>query len=106
MAQFIAPAIQGSWVEGEDRLLQRDSFLDMMRDGDMVEMDVGESLGWVRYGRHRRRHAAFLRLGKVTRLDAPAFIFDKSNVATAGKPATFNDGYGDAHIAASRSSGA
>ena len=35
----------------------------------------------------------------MTKLNTPAYIFDKSNVATAGKPATFNDGYGDAHIA-------
>ena len=29
----------------------------------------------------------------------PGYLGLGSNVASAGKPATFNDGYGDAHIA-------
>jgi ribose transport system substrate-binding protein len=38
-------------------------------------------------------------LAPVTNLNTPAYIFTKDNVATAGKPATFNDGYGDSHVA-------
>ena len=70
----------------------------MMRDGDMVEMDVGESLGWVGMAGIDADMRLLCGQKPVDHLNTPAFIFDKSNVATAGKPATFNDGYGDAHI--------
>ncbi len=38
-------------------------------------------------------------LDPVTKLNTPAYIFSDENVATAGNPATFNDGYGDVHRA-------
>ena len=37
-------------------------------------------------------------LAKVQKLNTPAYIFTDENVATAGTPATYNDGYGDVHI--------
>ena len=67
----------------------------MMRDGDIVEMDVGESLGWVGMAGIDADMRLLCGLKPVTELNTPAFIFDKSNVATAGKPATFDSGYGE-----------
>ena len=32
------------------------------------------------------------------KLNVPLLIFDKTNVATAGIPANFDDGYGDQHL--------
>ena len=100
MAQFVVPAIQGAGSKAKIVSYNGTPFvLDMMRDGDVVEMDVGESLGWVGMAGIDADMRLLCGKGKVTRLNTPAYIFDKANVATAGKPATFNDGYGDAHIA-------
>jgi ribose transport system substrate-binding protein len=100
MAQFAAPAIVATNSKAKIASYNGTPFvLDMIRDGDIVEMDVGESLGWVGMGGIDADMRLLCGLKPVTQLNTPAFIFDKSNVATAGKPATFNDGYGDAHIA-------
>jgi ribose transport system substrate-binding protein len=34
----------------------------------------------------------------VAKLNVPLLVFDKDNIKTAGVPANFNDGYGDAHL--------
>ena len=57
----------------------------MMRDGDIVEMDVGESLGWVGMAGIDADMRLLCGKGTVTKLNTPAYIFDKSNVATAGQ---------------------
>jgi ribose transport system substrate-binding protein len=99
-SQFAAPAIVATGSKAKIVSYNGTPFvLDMMREGDMVEMEVGESLGWVGMAGIDADMRILCGLPKVERLNTPAFIFDKSNVATAGKPATFNDGYGDAHIA-------
>jgi ribose transport system substrate-binding protein len=100
MSQFIVPAIQAAGSKAKIVSYNGTPFvLDMLRDGDIVEMEVGESLGWVGMAGIDADMRVLCDKGKVTKLNTPAYIFDKSNVATAGKPATFNDGYGDAHIA-------
>ena len=100
MSQFIVPAIGAANSKAKIVSYNGTPFvLDMMRDGDIVEMEVGESLGWVGMAGIDADMRLLCGKGKVTKLNTPAYIFDKSNVATAGKPATFNDGYGDAHVA-------
>ncbi len=48
MSQFIVPAIQAASSKAKIVSYNGTPFvLDMMRDGDIVEMNVGESLGWV-----------------------------------------------------------
>lgn len=100
MSQFIVPAIQ---IAGSDaRIVSYNGtpfVLDMLRDGDIVEMIVGESLGWVGYAGVDVNMRALCGLPRVNVLNTPAYIFTKENVRTAGVPATFNDGYGDSHIA-------
>jgi ribose transport system substrate-binding protein len=99
MSQFAAPAIVATGSKAKIASYNGTPFvLDMMRDGDIVEMDVGESLGWVGMAGIDANMRLLCGLKPVTELNTPAYIFDKANVATAGKPATFNDGYGDAHI--------
>ena len=99
MSQYAAPAIVATGSKAKIASYNGTPFvLDMMRDGDIVEMNVGESLGWVGMAGIDADMRLLCGQKPVTELNTPAFIFDKSNVATAGKPATFNDGYGDAHI--------
>ncbi|MEO0914584.1 MAG: sugar ABC transporter substrate-binding protein, partial [Pseudomonadota bacterium] len=103
MSQFIVPAIQ---IAGSDAKIVSYNgtpfVLDMMRDGDIVEMNVGESLGWVGMAGTDANMRLLCGHGEVDRLNTPAFIFTDENVETAGIPATFNDGYGDVHIAGFR----
>ena len=72
--------------------------LDMMRDGDIIEMVVGESLGWVGMAGVDANMRVLCGLPPVTVLNTPAYIFTDENVATAGMPANYNDGYGDTFI--------
>jgi ribose transport system substrate-binding protein len=37
-------------------------------------------------------------LPSAAKMNVPLLIFDERNVETAGVPANFNDGYGDAHL--------
>ena len=99
MSQYAAPAIVATGSKAKIVSYNGTPFvLDMMRDGDIVEMNVGESLGWVGMAGIDADMRLLCAQKPVTELNTPAYIFDKANVATAGKPATFNDGYGDAHI--------
>ncbi|MEM7566764.1 MAG: sugar ABC transporter substrate-binding protein, partial [Pseudomonadota bacterium] len=101
MSQFIVPAIQIAGSSAKIASYNGTPFvLDMMRDGDIVEMNVGESLGWVGMAGTDANMRLLCGLDPVTKLNTPAFIFTDANVETAGIPATFNDGYGDVHIKA------
>ncbi|MCY4304872.1 MAG: sugar ABC transporter substrate-binding protein [Aestuariivita sp.] len=99
MSQFIVPAIQIAGSNAKIVSYNGTPFvLDLMRDSDIVEMNVGESLGWVGMAGTDANMRLLCGHGKVNKLNTPAFIFTDENVATAGIPATFNDGYGDVHI--------
>ncbi|MHB1104373.1 MAG: sugar ABC transporter substrate-binding protein [Devosia sp.] len=98
MSQFIAPAIQIAGSSAKIVSYNGTPFvLDMIRDGDIVEMNVGESLGWVGMAGTDADMRLLCGLDPVTKLNTPAFIFSDENIETAGNPATFNDGYGDVH---------
>jgi ribose transport system substrate-binding protein len=99
MAQFVVPAIQIAGSTAKMVSYNGTPFvLDMLRDGDVVEMVVGESLGWVGMAGVDANMRVLCGLPAVTQLNTPAYIFTDANVATAGTPATYNDGYGDSHI--------
>lgn len=100
MSGFIVPAIQIAGSSAKIVSYNGTPFvLDMMREGDIVEMNVGESLGWVGMAGTDANMRLLCGLEPVTTLNTPAFIFTDENVETAGNPATFNDGYGDVHTA-------
>ena len=103
MSQFAAPGIQ---IAGSDAKIVSYNgtpfVLDMMREGDVVEMLVGESLGWVGMAGADADMRLLCGLEPVTTLNTPAYVFTDDNVESAGVPATFNDGYGDVHVAAFR----
>lgn len=100
MSQFVLPALD---LAGRSDV-KIASFngtpfvLDMVRDGK-VEMDIGESVGWI--GRAALDYDMRLLCGIEADpvLNVPLHIFDASNVESAGVPATYDSGYGDAHVA-------
>ena len=100
MSQFVLPALA---ITGKTDLpiatFNGTPFvIDMVQRGE-VEMNIGESLGWIA----RSTLDAYMRdmCGlEVTQeeLYVPFYIFDASNAETAGVPADFDQGYGDAHV--------
>lgn len=101
MSQFVVPALRLTNRVGAVKIASYNGtpfVLDMVRTGE-VDMDVGESLGWVGYAGLDVDMRALCGLAPVDVLNTPLYIFDASNVKTAGVPATFDDGYGNSHIA-------
>lgn len=100
MSQFVTPAIT---ITGKRDTVKVATFngtpfvLDAVRRGD-VEMDIGKSIGWV----GRTILDAYMRklcgMPTYTELYAPLYIFDRSNVESAGVPAAVNKGYRDGYI--------
>jgi ribose transport system substrate-binding protein len=101
MSQFVIPAVR---ITSKHDAVKIATFngtpfvIDAVRNGD-VEMDIGESLGWI--GRsildgYMRRFAG---LPDDKELYVPLYIFDKSNAASAGTPAGYDQGYGNEHVA-------
>lgn len=72
--------------------------LDLLRDGDLMEMNVGESLSWVGWASVDGIMRLVCGQGDVTQLNTPLYIFDDGNVKDAGVPAGYG-GYGDSHLA-------
>lgn len=101
MSQFVVPALRLTGRTGVVKIATYNGtpfVIDMVRTGE-VDMDIGESLGWVGYAAVDVNMRALCGLPPVEALNSPLYIFDAANAATAGVPATFNDGYGDSHIA-------
>ena len=99
MSQFVVPAIR---LVGKTGQVKVGTFngtpfvLDYIASGD-VDMDIGESLDWIAYATIDGHLRDACNLPTPTALNVPFYIFDKSNVATAGTPAQFDTGYGDAY---------
>jgi ribose transport system substrate-binding protein len=72
--------------------------LDLLRDGDQMEMNVGESLSWVGWASVDGMMRLLCDKGAITQLNTPLYIFDDGNVKDAGVPAGYG-GYGDSHLA-------
>jgi ribose transport system substrate-binding protein len=100
MSQFVVPAVELTG-KGETVKIATGNgtpfVLDFIRNGQ-VEMDVGESLDWVARATidGYMRNLAGLEMPKE--LAVPLYIFDASNIETAGNPAEANKGYGDAYV--------
>ena len=105
MSQFVVPALELTG-RTDVRIVSYNGtpfVLDMIREGDLMEMNVGESLGWVGWASVDGMMRILCDAGEVTALNTPLYIFDDSNIETAGVPATFSDGYGDGHLEGFRS---
>ena len=101
MSQFILPALAITCKRGQVPIASFNGtpfVLDLIQNGD-VAMDLGESLGWIA----RSTLDAYMRdlcgIGEpMTELYVPFLIFDETNAETAGSPADYDQGYGDAHV--------
>ena len=101
MSQFVIPAIR---ITGRKSSVKIATFngtpfvIDEVQKGN-VEMDVGESLGWIARSILDGYMRKMCGLATYTTLYVPFYIFDSANAASAGTPAGYDKGYGDQHVA-------
>lgn len=99
-AQFVIPAIR---ITGKSEQVKIATFngtpfvLDAIRAGN-VEMDIGESIGWIARSILDGSMRKLCGLETKDELYVPFYVFDKSNVESAGNPAAFDQGYGDSYL--------
>ena len=97
MAEFVVPAIASAKKDGKIKVIGFNGtpfVLDMVRAGK-VEMTVGECQEWTSYAITDAEMRLIGGMGAVKNMHIPFRIFDKSNAAEAGVPATYGKGYGD-----------
>jgi ribose transport system substrate-binding protein len=97
MTEFVVPAIAGAKKDGKIKVIGFNGtpmVLDMVRAGK-VEMTIGECQEWTSYAITDAEMRLIGGMGAVKNMHIPFRIFDKSNAAEAGVPATYDKGYGD-----------
>jgi ribose transport system substrate-binding protein len=98
MAQFVVPAVDLTQSKAKIVTFNGSPFvLNLIQQG-RVEMDIGESIDWVAHAIVDAEMRILLGMPHVTDPRAPLYIFDASNVDTAGTPPTVSTGYGDAYV--------
>ncbi|MCB8881410.1 substrate-binding domain-containing protein [Acidisoma cellulosilytica] len=101
MSQFVVPAVRLSGKTGQVHIATSNGtpfVLDFIRNGD-VEMDIGESLDWIARATIDGYMRELAGLPMPKEIGVPYYLFDASNVKTAGIPASANKGYGDDYVA-------
>ncbi len=101
MTQFVFPALKITGRSGKVKIATFNGtpfIIDAIQKGD-VEMDVGESVGWVGRGFVDADMRTVCGLDPVHHLLVPYHIFDQDNAKEAGTPAEYDRGYGDVHVA-------
>lgn len=99
MSQFVVPALRLTGKLGKVKVATFNGtpfVLDFIQQG-AVSMDIGESLDWIAYATVDANARDLCGLPVPEKLNVPFYIFDKDNVASAGSPAQFDTGYGDAY---------
>lgn len=105
MSQFVVPALRLTGKLGKVKVATFNGtpfVLDFIQQG-AVSMDIGESLDWIAYATVDATARDLCGLPIPEKLNVPFYIFDAENAATAGTPAQFDTGYGDAYISGFRS---
>lgn len=100
MSQFVVPAVELTGKSDTVKIATSNGtpfVLDFIRDGK-VEMDIGESLDWIARSTIDGYMRKLAGLPMPKDIGVPYYIFDKSNVETAGVPAVPNKGYGDDYV--------
>ena len=100
MSQFVVPAVELTGKSDSVKIATGNGtpfVLDFIREGK-VDMDVGESLDWVARATIDGYMRNLAGLPMPEDLGVPLYIFDKTNVETAGVPAVANQGYGEDYV--------
>jgi ribose transport system substrate-binding protein len=101
MSGFVIPAVK---ITGKSDSVKIATFngtphvIDFVQNGD-VEMDVGESLGWIGRAIVDSHMRTLCGLPEPAELNVPFYLFTSANAMDAGSPAELDRGYGDVHVA-------
>ena len=101
MSQFAVPGIVAAGREGAVRISTFNGtpfVLEFIQDGDVVAMDIGESLDWIAYANMDQAFRLLAGMEPLETENLPLRVFDDSNVEETGTPPTFADGYGDSYV--------
>lgn len=97
MSQFVVPAITATGTTDRVHVATFNALpaiLDMIRTGNTVTFDVGEDTGWLAGAILDQDLRILLHKPQVESAAAGVRIFTKANVAEAGVPAKYGQGYG------------
>lgn len=97
MSQFVVPAITATGATDRVHVATFNALpaiLDMIRTGNTVTFDVGEDTGWLAGAILDQDLRILLHKPQVENAAAGVRIFTKANVAEAGVPAKYGQGYG------------
>ena len=100
MSQFVVPAVELTGKSEDVKIATSNGtpfVLDFIREG-RVEMDIGESLDWIARATIDGYMRQVAGLPMPEDIGVPYYIFDSSNVETAGNPAEPNKGYGEDYV--------
>ncbi|MEQ1950133.1 sugar ABC transporter substrate-binding protein [Mesorhizobium sp. CN2-181] len=100
MSQFVVPAIELTGKADSVKVATYNGtpfVLDFVREGK-VEMNIGESLDWIARSTIDGYMRKFAGLPMPKEIGSPFYIFEKSNVESAGVPAEPSKGYGEDYI--------
>jgi ribose transport system substrate-binding protein len=103
MTQFVVPAITAANKVGKVFVATFNGtpfVLKYIQEGDIVRMDIGESLHWIGYAfmDTDARLLAGEKLPEIFDAKTPLRIFTKDNVAEAGSPPAISTGYGNSYL--------
>lgn len=100
MAQFVVPAVE--LTQSADRVkiatFNGSPYVLQLVQQGRVEMDIGESIDWVAHAIVDAEMRILCGLPPVKDPKVPLYIFDASNVDSAGNPPQISTGYGDAYV--------
>lgn len=101
MVQFVVPAITAAGKIGKVHIATLNgtpSVLKMIRDGDIVRMDIGQNIQWLAWTTMDQIMRVLTGVKPAKASPTVMRIWTKANVAQAGNPPTFNKGYGKAYV--------
>jgi ribose transport system substrate-binding protein len=101
MSQFAVPAIVASRAAERIKISTFNGtpfVLEMLQDGRVVSMDVGEDLAWVGWAAMDQAFRVIAGERAVRSERTPLRVFDESNVDEAGTPPRFDRGYGRPYV--------
>jgi len=100
MSGFVVPGVRIAGKTGQVKIATFNGtpfVIDMIQQGQ-VEMDVGESLGWIARAIVDSHMRTLCGLQEPAELNVPFYLFTSDNAKDAGTPADFDRGYGDVHV--------
>ncbi len=104
MSGFVVPGVR---IAGKSEQVKIATFngtpfvIDFIQQGQ-VEMDVGESLGWISRAIVDSHMRTLCGLEEPAELNVPFYLFTAENAKNAGTPAQLDQGYGDVHVSGFR----